>query len=152
MKRNLLCIFLLLTLAPLVATTTLVCSGPTRFGITNPIEIPIAIVCMAFFGLITVPLWLTYIPTLILTPIVMTKLSRTTKFQTMSLPLLLTLAAFIGLLMGLLIFAPILYPIRGYHDLLVPWAAAGATSGLITFPSIAFTYRYFSPKSPHSPT
>ena len=60
--KAILSIAAMLTVGPLVAVTTLVCWQSERWaGSLNPM----AIVVMALFGLLTVPLWPTYIPALV---------------------------------------------------------------------------------------
>jgi hypothetical protein len=131
-------VILMLSLAPVLAVSVLVFSNPDRWGESQH---PVAILVMSFFGLFTTPLWPTYIPALILTPIVMHKLSQTAIFQRIPLSLLLGLALAVGAVAGAAVLVPMVLmewaDSRGYST---SWAKAGAVSGAITLTTIAILY------------
>ena len=56
---------------PIIASLTLVSFNPERWGGSMSLQ---NILMIAFFGVITVPLWITYIPSIIMVPIFMKKI------------------------------------------------------------------------------
>ena len=132
----LVCVSALLGLAPIAATTTLVLSDPSRWGESLN---PVAILGMAVFGVLTVPLWPTYIPAIIITPFVMRWLSRQTVFRQMSLLGVVVASVPIGALVGFVVFWPILGLDLG--GLWWQWATAGIMSGAITSSVITVVHK-----------
>jgi len=140
MIRTVISVILMLTVAPLVACSTLVCLEPSRSG--GSIN-PIAIVVTALFGLITVPLWLTYIPALVLTPMLMARVARTQRFRTMRLSVLVVLSLVVGAMAGALVLSPLVLMslISREPMLAISWATAGTSAGSITLCLICLIYR-----------
>jgi len=138
-KKAFICIFLMLTVAPFTATFALVHFDPSNWGGSTSIK---TILEMSIFGLITVPLWLTYIPALIVTPIYMQKLATKTNFHTSSIGEFTATAIIRGAIGGVIVLAPawimtLTEPIK----LTLNWLFAGVVSGVITGTAISFTYR-----------
>lgn len=97
---------------------------------------------MSVFGLITVPVWLTYVPALIITPIYMQKVSSKPDFQTNRIGEFVAKAMLRGAIGGIIVLAPawvltLAEPIK----LTLNWIFAGVVSGVITGVAISFTYR-----------
>ena len=127
-------------LAPLVVSTVLVCGWPEHWG--GSIN-PLLIIAMSFFALFTVPIWLTYIPSIIIVPLVMRKISRQDWFRNMPIALLLLSAPALGALGGLLVMSPlILIALKNGADTVLQWTAAGSCSGAVTFTSICCIHRF----------
>ena len=142
MNRTIVCIILMLAVAPLVACSTIVCLNPSLLGGSiNPIKIMFTIVGMAFFGVITVPLWLTYIPALIMTPLLMRALSRTQVFRTTRLPILIGLSLVVGAVAGALVLILVILMSLNDPKMAMNWALAGAMAGSTTLMLIVLVYR-----------
>ena len=130
----------MLTIAPVVAATTLVCGHPDRWGGSMS---PLNIVVIAFFGLFTVPLWPTYIPAIMVTPLLMKWVAAHPAFRTFPLPLLFALSLLIGAMAGVCVLAfVIVLSASDSTELALDWAAAGAVSGALTLSVICLIYRY----------
>lgn len=129
----------MLVLAPLVATTTLVCWNPGRWG--GSVN-PFAVLVMSVFGVFTVPLWPTYIPAIVATPLAMQWLSKSRAFARAPMPLLLLLAVPLGAAAGFGIMTPLLSSIETDDtDVWANWAAAGLVSGAVTFSLIVIAHK-----------
>jgi hypothetical protein len=131
-------IFIMLTVAPLVAVTTLVCWNPSRWG--GPLS-PLAIPVMALFGLFTTPLWPTYIPALALTPLIMRRIAAWRAFRTVPLSLIIGMSLVIGAVAGFGVIS-IIVPWGDSPDLVKNWLSAGVVSGAITLAIISLVYRW----------
>jgi hypothetical protein len=136
-KKAFICIFLMLTVAPFTVTFAVVKFDPRNWG--TSIE---TILEMAIFWLFIVPLWLTYIPALIITPIYMQKLATKKNFHTCSIAEFTAKAIMRGAIGGVIVLAPVWFmtltePIK----LTLNWLLAGVVSGVITGTAISFTYR-----------
>jgi hypothetical protein len=138
MNRKVTCILLLLTIAPVIVSFTLVCLDPARWGGDFN---PITIINMGLFGLFTIPLWPTYIPALIFTPIVMNQIVKSKYFRTARLTILLGVTFFIGALAGAFVMLPLIILSHNIVQVAVNWAIAGAVSGSITLCAIILVYR-----------
>ena len=140
MNRNAVCVMVMLTVAPIAAATALVAHDPAPWGGSLN---PLAVIVMALFGLLTVPLWFTYVPALILTPKIMHKISRRPFFRTTPAPLLMVVSLAVGPVAGVLIMAPILFPALADRNFqaLTDWVIAGAVSGAITLAVLTLLYR-----------
>ncbi|MEI6862499.1 MAG: hypothetical protein WCL04_09640 [Verrucomicrobiota bacterium] len=135
----------LLVVAPLVAATTLVCWEPARWG--GSIS-PLAIATMAFFGVLSVPLWPTYIPALIITPLVMKRVSASRVFMRLPLPALMGVSLLVGALAGFGVIMPVVPELKD-SDLVLMWASAGAAAGAVTLTLIFLIHRFVpSPDTP----
>jgi hypothetical protein len=96
---------------------------------------------MALFGLITTPLWPTYIPALILTPLLMRMVARSQLFKTMRLPVLIGLSLMVGAIAGALVLVRVILMSVNEPRLAMNWAIAGALAGSITMCVIILVYR-----------
>ena len=141
-KRSLISVILMLTLSPILAVTTLVCSHPERWGGSRD---PLSILVMSAFGLITIPLWLTYIPAIIITPLVMRRIAVRPDFRALPLPVTLTVALLVGAIAGIcVVILPVIMSLSDSLSLAFNWASAGAVSGAVTLALITMIYRYDS--------
>jgi hypothetical protein len=132
----------MLTVAPLVACSTIVCLNPSLLGESiNPLRIALTVVGMAFFGLITVPLWLTYLPALIITPRLMRAAAQTKWFRTARLPVLIVLSLVAGAVAGALVLVPVILISLNDPKRAMIWAIAGAMAGSVTLILIVLVYR-----------
>ncbi len=133
-------LIVMLTVAPIAVTTTLVCCRPDW---DRNVELVIMeILVMALFGLITVPLWPTYIPAVVLTPLIMRRVAAWQSFQTTPLPVVILLSMIIGSLYGILILAPIIVSSMQHSEgLNRDWIVAGAVSGSVTLTCICLIHR-----------
>ena len=136
--RALISVVSMLTVSPFIATTVLVCWNPARWG--GSIN-PLAILAMSFFGVITVPLWPTYIPAIAATPFVMRRVACLHYFKSWPLWSILCLAFILGAVAGFGVIS-IIVPWRESLDLILNWVVAGAVSGGVTLALISFIYRY----------
>jgi hypothetical protein len=127
----------MVTMSPIVAVTTLVCYDPERWGGSLN---PLAILVMSFFGLITTPLWPTYIPALVVTPFLMHRVASSRWFKTQSLSFIVFISFLLGIIAGIGVIS-IIVPWRESLDLILNWLAAGAVSGGITLPIISLLFR-----------
>lgn len=128
----------MVTISPAVTVTTLVCWSPERWGGSLN---PLAILAMSFFGLITTPLWPTYIPALALTPIVMHGISRTGLFKSLPFAVILGASLVLGVIAGIGVIS-VIVPWHESSDLVLNWIATGAVSGGVTLAVISCIYRY----------
>lgn len=133
----------MVTVSPICAVTTLVCWNPARWG--GSVN-PLAILVMSFFGMITVPLWPTYIPAVAATPLIVRLVARSRQFRTWPLPIILSISATLGVVAGIAVIS-IVIPWHEPLDLILNWLAAGAVSGGVTLAVISFIFRY-EPKEP----
>lgn len=137
MKPSFTCWILMLTVAPLTVSAALFIQEPSRWGSGNPLNI----IVMAVFGLMSVPLWPTYIPALVFTPILMKRLSMSARFLRLS-PLVLSAGSLVsGAIAGLLVLLPMILLSLDTQPLVVQWMTAGALAGAITLTAIVFVYR-----------
>ncbi len=131
-------------LAPLVATTTLVCGWPERWG--GSIN-PLVIITMALFGIITTPLWPTYIPAIVLTPLLIRKIAPHRLFMKLAIPVLILLSLLLGALGGIFVMFPIIrMSLHEGPEYALQWIMAGVFSGAITFTVICVIHRCISEK------
>jgi uncharacterized membrane protein len=130
----------MLTVSPFVATFTLVCWKPDRWGDTLN---PLAILLMGYFGMLTFPGLFGYVLALVTAPVVMSAVSKQKAFTSLPLPALLSLAFLVGVVAGLCVMAPAIVRAssHGSLDLTLNWAASGAVSGGVTLAIIAIVYR-----------
>jgi hypothetical protein len=126
------------TVAPVAAATTLVCWNPGRWGGSFN---PLAILGMAFFGLITTPLWPTYIPALALTPMAMRRIAAWRAFRTLPLALIVSVSLVIGAVAGFAVIS-IIVPWNDSPDLIGNWVSAGVVSGAVTLAIISLIHRW----------
>ncbi len=129
----------MLTIAPLVAVITLSILSPAEFGGGPSIQ---NVLGMYFFAIITVPMWITYIPSIILSPIMMRKIDKRKSFHELAIIKLILISVPVGALCGMLIFLPILLAVLADSSpLMSTWVLAGAISGSISLTLIVLMYR-----------
>ena len=133
-------IIILLTITPVTAVTGLVTFDPNNWGGKPTI---INIIVMAFFGLITVKGWVTYIPTLILTPVMMKRISKKPNFHSMPILKFIRIAVLSGMAAGVFILLPYIGSAATVNGkLFINWLWAGVLSGATTYLIIALIYRF----------
>src|SRR5438477_10886875 len=108
--RPLLSVLAMIIVAPVVAATTLVAWNPSRLGESVT---PEDILVMSVFGVFTTPLWPTYIPAIILTPIMMGRIAASEAFMRFSMPTILGVSFVVGAIAGV-----------GVISIIVPWRGA----------------------------
>jgi hypothetical protein len=128
----------MLTVMPVVASAGMILFDPERWGGSFSLS---NVLMMAVFGVLTVPVWITYLPSLVAVPIVMGKLSSSAMFTSVSLPVLLSIAFFVGAVVGVFILSPVVIMVRESLRLMMNWICAGAISGAITFVIVSLLYR-----------
>jgi hypothetical protein len=128
----------MLTVAPILAVATLMCADPARWDASLN---PVTLIIMALFGIVTVPLWLTLIPALIITPLVMRLLAGKDHFKKLRLSTLIILSLVLGAMGGILVLSPMVLLSLGKQKVVLSWVAAGAVAGSITSSLIILLYR-----------
>jgi hypothetical protein len=127
----------MLTIAPVVAVATLLCCTPTG---RSDLLYPIAVASYVFRGIAIN--WATYIPALIIVPVLMTWISARRSFRRFSLQLLLTLSVSAGAAGGMCVALPmVLEALDQGGGWVLPVLFAGAASGAITLTLICLIYR-----------
>lgn len=126
------------TVAPVTAVTTLLCWNPERWG--GSIDL-LNILVMSLFGVITIPLWPTYVPAIALTPLVMGKISTWHVFRRLPLVVILCIFFVMGAFAGLGVIS-IIVPWDDSLDLILNWVSAGVVSGAVTAVLISLIYRW----------
>lgn len=138
MMKHLYCIFIMLTVMPITAAFGLISFDPENWGgqltITN-------VLMVALFGLLSVPLWITFLPALLATPSIMKEIASNTLFHTIPILKFISISFFLGALVGILILSPTIFMSRESIKLMANWVWAGAFSGAITYTTIALLYR-----------
>ncbi len=133
-------IFVMLTVTPIAAATALVYFDPRNWG--GDITF-FGIIGIAVFGLLTVPVCVTYIPTLVFTPIFMNKLSKKEAFYIISKWKFFVFSIIGGSIAGIFIVLPIIVlSMNGGIKIIVNWLWAGMVAGSVTCPIIATIYRF----------
>ena len=134
----------MLTITPIAAAFGLLSYDPSRWG--GEINI-VNILGLAMFGLISVPLWFTYIPSLILTPIIMKHLSAKENFYTIPLWKFYAFTLLYGSAAGIfIVFPSILLATKASIDIILNWVWSGMVAGFTTFFLISSLYRFTGPK------
>ncbi len=129
----------MIVVMPLIAAFALVSFDPERWGGSFSIQ---NILMIAFFGMITIPLWITYIPSLFIVPMIMHKLSTYDSFHSISIWKFIVFSLIGGGGLGIFILFPcIIISLSDSYKLLLNWLIAGVSSGAITLTLISFLYR-----------
>lgn len=137
--KTLFCVFIMLTIAPISAAIGLISFDPKSWGGSFTVQ---NILAIAFFGIITVPLLVTYLPSLVLTPIIMEKISNYHLFYSLTLWKFIAISIFVGIIGGILILLPcIIMAFSGPTKLIMNWIWAGVISGGVSFTIISLLYR-----------
>ena len=143
--RTIISVLVMVTISPLLVIITLTISNPGEFGGNPDLQ---SILMMYMFALITVPLWITYIPSIILTPIILHKIRKKKSFHNISIIALIALAGMSGAFIGVLILAPVLFLVQKEpNNLFSSWILSGAVSGALSLMIIVLIYR-FGEKAP----
>lgn len=136
--RAILSILAMLIVAPIAATTALVCYDTERWGAINPLHI----LAMAVFGVFTTPLWPTYIPAIFVTPFLMHMISLRNWFTRPLLWLVLLASLLVGIPLGVAVISPLLLmSLQEKDNVFGNWAFAGAVAGAITLMVIILIHR-----------
>lgn len=137
--KTTLCLLLLLTILPVLAATALIAFDPKMWGGSFTLK---NILGLAFFGLVTVPLWVTYIPTLFIVPWIMGKFCNYHLFYSLPIWKLIVISSISGMILGILILSPCIFmAFSSSTKLVLNWIFAGVVSGSVTFSIIALMYR-----------
>jgi len=139
--KQLITIITILTVMPVVAAIALISFDPQHFG---GWPTPSLIIGMLVFGAVTDPIWITFLPSLILTPIIMGKISKRDRFYLTPLGSFISTSLSIGAVCGIIILSPfIIMSLSSFFTIksLLNWLWAGAVSGAVTFTIIALVYR-----------
>ena len=139
--RSIICVWITLTVAPLITSIALVCLAPSRWGGHPNV---FTVLTMAVFGVISAPIWPTYIPTIVLVPMVMIIIAKTRFFIAAPLPLLVAIFAVLGSIVGLLVIGRIALMLFRENELglAVDWIVSGALAGTISSSLILLCYRW----------
>jgi hypothetical protein len=137
-KKTVISVLIMLTIAPLLAIITLMFSISADFGENFDIQ---SILVMYMFAMITIPLWLTYLPSIILTPIIMNRISKRTKFRRIPIVLLVALSMIIGAFVGIVVLSPFLIASKSEPNEIISWIMSGVVSGSITLTIVVLIYR-----------
>lgn len=130
----------MLTITPISAVFGLVIYDPVNWRGT--VSLP-NIFIMAIFGLLTVQVWPTYISSIVMTPIIMKKLSSTALFHTIPLWKFFGISIIGGIVAGQFILLPcILMAATDSIKITLNWVSSGVAAGIATFPIIAGMYRF----------
>lgn len=129
----------MLTVAPIAAATTLCSLDPDNFGSSlNPLNI----ISIAVFGVFTIPLWPTYIPAIILTPLLMKRVASKSAFVTMPVFLLIAVAVPMGALAGVCVLGPVIaLSLSDSSATALNWTITGGVSGGLTLTLICLVFR-----------
>lgn len=137
--KPLISIIMMLTIAPLIAATGLISFNPENWGGSFSFK---NIFSVAIFGIATVPLWITYLPSLIIAPLFMGKISGHHLFYSMPYWKFIAMSVLFGTICGIIILSPcIIMAVSESAMLVLNWAWAGVISGAITFTLISMSYR-----------
>ena len=136
----------MIIISPLIVIVVLAVLNPTEFGEVINIQ---TVLTVYMFAIITVPLWVTYIPFTVLIPIIMQIIAKREAFHELQIIKLVMLSSTIGAICGVLILSPVLFLVAADSDpLILSWVLAGAASGAITSTVITLTYRVSNLISP----
>lgn len=129
----------MIIIAPLVAIITLALFNPDEFGGHPNIQ---SIFFMYAFAMITVALWITYIPSIILAPIVKRNIQKIVFFQKIQTLYLILSAVIVGAFLGIVILFPVIFlVIEESVRLILGWNLAGGISGAVSLLLIVMFYR-----------
>ncbi len=135
--RPVLSIIAILTIAPLLAVAILLCCTKDR----SDLLYPVAVATYVFRGMAFN--WMTYLPALIIVPLLMRWISALRSFRQLSLQCLLRLSALAGAACGVcVVIRSVLAALDGGGaGLVFAVVFAGAASGAITLTLICLLYR-----------
>jgi len=130
----------MLTISPLIAVTFWVgCTPPVRSQLRDPITV-------ASYVFVSIRLlWVTYLPALVIVPLLMSRVSTRRTFQQLSLARLLTRAVAIGAVGGACVIVPrtvlALFDSTEHPPSWLLALGACAVSGAVTLPLVCLFYR-----------
>ena len=147
-SQTLVCLALMVGLAPIASSLTMLVLAPAHWGQSSPL----AVLTMAVFGLFTPLLWTTYVPTLIITPLLLNAADKKGIFRTMRPSVLLT-GFLIGAIAGMLVMLPLVFvTLRDNEPALArDWAISGGVAGSVTLTLTVFVYHRMSSRPPRLP-
>ena len=136
-------ILVMLLVAPGVAVTTLVCLAPGRWGGAQSL---LALPFMAALGLLSPSVWLTYIPSLIVVPVIMSWLSDSSRFAATRRLWLILFSGLMGGILGACVIGPTaLVCSRDGGSLATDFLIAGVVAGASAMVIICLIYHYQPP-------
>ena len=139
-------VIIMIIISPLIVIVVLAVLNPTEFGEVINIQ---TVLTVYMFAIITVPLWVTYIPFIVLIPIIMQIIAKREAFHELQIIKFVMLSSTIGSICGVLVLSPVLFLVAADSDpLILSWVLAGAASGAITSTVITLTYRVSNLISP----
>ena len=139
----------MLTVAPIIAATGLLLYDPSRWG--GEINL-INIIGLTLFGLISRPLWFSYIPVLIFTPIIFKRFSEKEKFYTITKKKFYSISIFYGCIVGVFVMLPLIVIAAPKSiDVSLNWLWSGVVAGGITLSIISSLYRFINPERVKKP-
>lgn len=80
-------------------------------------------------------------PSVLLTPLVMSRIARWQIFQTMPVTIIGGVSAVIGAICGIAVIS-IIVPWHESLDLVLNWVSAGAVAGAVALPAVSLIYRW----------
>jgi hypothetical protein len=132
----------MLTIAPFSAVIGMVLSDPELWESSMNLE---TLLVFSMFGIITVPLWITYLPMTILSPFIMKYLSSQDRFYSLPIPILIALSLMFGAILGVVMISPLFILNFEKNGLELIWVVAGASSGATTLTLLTLLYRWLKP-------
>jgi hypothetical protein len=139
-NKSVFSILTMLIVAPLVAVGTLVYLHSARWGGAQAF---LAVPFMAVFAVFITPVWLTYIPALIIVPIAMRRIAASRHFVAVGLPWLLLLAVVVGGIAGVCVLGPAaLLASKDTDSLAADFLIAGAVAGAVSLVIICLIHRH----------
>ena len=137
--KALLSVMAMLTVSPVLAVTALVYSHPDRWRESGNL---VSILAMSVFGVLTTPLWPTYIPAIVSCPFIMRRIATYRTFKSLPLPAILGISLLVGASAGICVMGPaIVLSLQDSGGLPLDWVWAGALSGGLTLTVISLIYR-----------
>lgn len=138
--KLIICILLLLTVAPVCTVTLLALIAPEYF---DGLPTGVNILLTGSFGFSIIPVWPIYIPPVVVAPIVMHIISKRKEFYEIQPRDLIIMAFLIGGIAGFFIFLPawIFSGLLVGFPHAIPWFVASFVSGGITLVLIGMLYR-----------
>ncbi len=147
--RTIISIIVMLTIAPIIAASGLLLYDPSRWG--GEINL-INIVGLALFGLISPPLWFSFIPVLVFTPIIFRRLSEKETFYTITIKKFYAISVFYGCIVGVFVMLPLIVIAAPKSiDVSLNWLWSGVVAGGITLSIISSLYRFINPERVKKP-
>ena len=100
--KHFICIIILLISMPITSGVGLLLIGPENWGGKLTV---VNVLGLALFGLVSVPLWFTFIPTLIATPVIMSRLVANDLFTAIPIWKFVLLSLVLGAIGGTIVFS-----------------------------------------------